>query len=195
MSDENRIVTIIPWPGPEDKTATPAELVCPRYSDLNYWQDYGARCLALDGTMEPVNQGFELIEGCLKFYFQTGEIVNGAAAEIGNITNPHHYNDEMDLAGRVIRCRCWTENTAAELPGGGSYDPDTFQNAPVSHVWYTGDGAADGNPPAGDYWTPWANIYIYCGDLNDPTSLRCYNGSGASIFLVMAASITQVITT
>ena len=196
MGVENRTVTIVPWGATQDASATPPEINCPRYSDVNDWQDLGCRAMSLDGTMTPVNVGFEDIEGCQKFYFQSVEIADGAGTEIGHVYNPHNYDTAFDLHGRIIECTCWTiAGGAINLPKGANYDPDNSLNAPTSHLWYTGTGAADGAPPTGDYWTPWANIYIYCGDSNSPTSLRCYNNTGASFWLVLMGSITQLITT
>ena len=195
MSDENRTVTIIPWPEPEDKTATPPELDCPRYSDLNYWQDYGTRMMSLDGVQTPPGVGFEDIEGSLSIYTQV-EVADASSIEIGTFVSPRKYATALDLHNRAINCTCWTIGGGViNLPKGANYDPANFLNAPLSHLWFTGTGAADGIPPVGFVWTPWANIYLYAGDVNNTTSLRCTNNTGGTIYLVISASITQVITT
>lgn len=191
MGSENRTVTIVAWGATQDASATPPEINCPRYSDLNAWQDGGVRCMSCDGTMTPAAAGFEDVEGALRVYCQTTLLPTGAADNLV-VTNPNNYNTQLDMRNRLVHCTVWTENTAAELPGGGLYDPDTFVNAPLEHLWFTQDGASDGTPPTGDFWTPFGNIYIYA-QAAAPYQLRCYNNSGATIYLVMMGTITQQI--
>jgi len=194
MSEENRSVTIVPWPGPEDGTATPPELVCPRYTDFNYWQDTGVRAMSLDGTMTPPGVGFEDIEGCLKFYTQT-TCPDGAATELGTFVSPRRYATALDLHNRIVVMESWYVAGAPNLlPKGINYDPDNFGGAPLEHIWHTGTGGSDAAPPVGDYWIPWVNVYFYVGDANNPTSLRCYNNTGNAINVVIMGTITQVIT-
>jgi len=193
MAEENRTLTAIPWYRLEDKTATPPELTHERFTDWNDWQDKGCRMLSLDGTMEPAAQGFEDIEGGLKFYGQSGEIVNGATSTLFKVTNPHHYNEAFTLLDRVIDCEIWGAGLANKLPQGAAYDPDVKDLALLGWLWYTGDGAPDGGPPAsGHYWRPWGvgtNVWIFSNTTG--TELRCHNSTGASIWIVIMGTITQ----
>ncbi len=75
--------------------------------------------------------------------------------------------------------------TAAEMPGGTGYTGPAW----VELDGYTGKGCNAGSPPArigvgtagvGEYWTPWANFYIYV----DGTGRLCaFNATGADVYL------------
>jgi len=92
--------------------------------------------------------------------------------------------------------RSWVAKsaTAATMPGGTAYA------GPVGGLieldGYTGKGAAAGAPPGligvgtagvGEYWTPWAGLYIY---VDGNGRLDCFNNTGADIYLWGEIGIT-----
>ena len=86
--------------------------------------------------------------------------------------------------------RAWVagEVNAQDLPGGNSYAA-AVAYAIAELDGYTGKGANGAAPPAligagtagvGEYWTPWANFYIYA----DAAGQLCaWNNTGAAVYL------------
>lgn len=184
MGTDNRTVTVVDWPGSETPGTTPPQLNAPRYTDVNAWQDRGTL------GVSNFNQcgTFSGWEGAVWQYGQRSTISTGSAKALVFV-NPWDYASVIDLRGRVMVTRCWTENNADELPDEVNYNPDTFLNAPVWNLWYTSGGSADGAPPPGIFWTPWANIYLYSND--DGQSLKIYNNTGATIHFCMSTWIFE----
>jgi len=81
------------------------------------------------------------------------------------------------------------ENLSTEMPGGTAYQAAVLYPR-VELDGYTGKGAQGGvNPPnligvgtagVGEYWTPWANIWLFVDNIGQLT-LR--NNTGATIYV------------
>jgi len=200
MGAENRTVTAVAYGGVQDTTATPPELCHERFTDWNAWQDSTCRAMSLDGAMTPAAQGFEDIEGCLKFFCQTPVHAAGTYQDLPLIGNPHGPAFELFYPfDRIIEITIWGDSDPANLFKGATYDPDNVE--PLTrrtHLWFTGGGATNTNPPIGDFWKPWFGIDIYlyantAGAVADQ-ALRMANLTLVDYYFVMMGTITQRIT-
>jgi len=182
MGIDNRTLTLSDWPARHDPTGTNV-WTCPRYTDYNTWQDRGIRGYNFDQCSQ-----FSGWRGCLWQYGQLS-VVGTGSQKFMRLYNPWTQDQAsgryLDTRNRMILVKMWYENTAGELPGGGTYDPNTFVGNPVWRIMYTGAGAPTGLPPAsGDYWTPWANVYFYASD--DGQKFYIGNNTGAEVNIAMS---------
>lgn len=197
MGSENRSVTAIPFYETANPAATPPTRGYELAADWNYWQDSGTRALSLDGTMTAPGVGFEDIEGAIKFFCITPFHAAGTYQDLPILGNPHRPLFETYYPfERLIDITIWGTDDPDDLPKGATYDPDIVEPLTrVRHLWYTAGGAADGHPPVGDYWKPWAasDIYIYAntgGAVADQT-LRMANRTLVGYYFVLVGTITQ----
>lgn len=188
MGIDNRTRSFGDWPTTQQDPAANT-YNCPLYTDINDWQDTGTRGYNLDQCSQ-----FSGWRGCLWQYGQRHTISN-ASSESMALINPWrqtaHPDRTLETTGRIVLVKMWTENNVDEMPNdaGGNYDPDTFSNAPVWNLMYTGDGATDTNPPVGDFWTPWVGIYFHAS--TDGSVFYIRNQSGAEIDIAMSMWVFQ----
>jgi hypothetical protein len=185
---EKRTVSLNDWPAPHDPSSN--FFNCPRWTDVNAWQDRGTR-----GRLFSESAAWTDWRGAMWQYGQLASIAPSNTA-FWFLRNPYYElksddvhvygagtDKDLDTKDRIVLVHCWAENTAAELPKGASYDPDTFALTPTWHLWYTGDGATDTNPPVGHYWTPWPNTYMFA--LDDGTCMCFRNETAGELDLCM----------
>lgn len=159
---------------------------------LNEWQDatvelrFANQCSAVPATWNPPATLATRRIGCVRILLHH-QCDDPTAPGNGTETVLDTSVDWRDV--HVDRGWVAGEDAAQKMPGGTLYAAAVTY--PIAEIdGYTGKGAAGAAPPGlagigtpgvGEYWTPWANFWLYARDTDG--ALCVWNDIGSTVYL------------